>query len=145
MLKTKDRIRNTINIFANSFDLKDWDALKSVLAASVYSDYRDLRGTAEVVTRSDYVSGRIKALADLQTHHLFSNYQVSIENQQAECILSSVIWRQNGNSTFTTHAIYNFKLKSSEGNWRIHAIKQNVLWNEGDSSIHSAVVIEPKN
>ena len=143
MSEVIDNIRNTVNKFANSFDLKDWDSLKSVLTTCIYSDYTDLRGTAEIVTCHEYVSKRIKALEQLQTHHLFSNYQFSINNQETECILSSIIWRQAGNSKFTTHAIYNFKLKCSESKGRIYAIKikQNLLWNEGDSSIHSAVGI----
>lgn len=132
-----EKIRNTVNKFANSFDLKDWEGLKSVLASEVECDYTSLRGVKETATNDNYVSLRIKALNHLKTHHLISNHQITVEGRVAKCVASAMIWRFDGNQFFNTHAIYTFLIREQNGDWKICSIKQDVLWNEGEPSIHA--------
>ena len=60
-------ICNLIATFANSFDLKDWSGLTSLLANPVVCDYRDLRGTIDTFTPEAYVAKRIEALQSLKS------------------------------------------------------------------------------
>jgi len=65
------QIRQLIARFANSFDLKAWDALRKCLAESLRTDYSDLRGCKpEIVSRERFVGLRRRALDSLKTHHL---------------------------------------------------------------------------
>lgn len=127
--------------FANSFDLKDWQGLEDTLMDNIECDYKGLRGTVENYSKSEYVSLRKKALNHLKTQHLFSNLQITAENKQATCQLSAVIFRQDDlGANFNSHAIYLFHLVNIKDNeWRIKKIKQTILWNEGDASIHAGV------
>ncbi len=137
MSGTIEEIQNIISKFANSFDRKDWDGLKSVLCDEVECDYTSLRGAKEIVSAEEYVAKRKLALNEVDTHHIISNYEIDMADNAAECRASSMIWRRKNGNGFNTHALYTFKLVNEALGWKISAIKQEVLWNEGDASIHS--------
>ncbi|GGX68779.1 nuclear transport factor 2 family protein [Saccharospirillum salsuginis] len=138
----REAIVNVVNTFANAFDLKDWHGLKAVLANDIECDYTSLRGVKDVVTREVYVGKRVLALNHLRTHHLMANHQVTVGDETATCIASAMIWRSDDDRSFNTHAVYRFGLRRGPGGWVIHAIRQEVLWNEGDASIHAGARTE---
>lgn len=134
-------LSNVLFKFANSFDLKDWDGLLNTLMDQVECDYQDLRGETDTYTKIEYVNSRKEALEHLKTQHLFSNLEIRAEDECSHCRLSAIIYRRDKNGKkFDSHVIYNFELSKLLNNeWKIHKIKQVVLWNEGDSSIHKGV------
>jgi SnoaL-like domain len=135
-------IQKTIGKFANSFDLKDWELMKSVLCDKVIVDYSDLRGDpAQEVDSDTYVQSRKEALANLHTHHLIGNFETEFSQNSAKVRASSTIFRRSEDRVFNTHAIYEFGLIKTVGTgWLIDSIKQSVLWNEGDSTVHKAAI-----
>ena len=135
-----DQITRVLHRFANCFDLKAWDELSCLLSDTLECDYQDLRGTIEFIPKHEYIALRRQSLDHLKTQHLFSNLDINIDKDQASCCLNALICRHGeNNKIFNTHAIYNFKLIYESGQWKIGKIKQTVLWNEGDPSIHSGV------
>ncbi len=134
-----DEIRNLIFKFANSFDLKEWEVLKSVFLDSIICDYTSLRQTLETLTPQEYVNKRIESLNKLKTQHIFSNLEISLAGEQATCRCSAIIFRRFERDYFNTHAIYEFTLYYLNKVWLIGKIKQQVLWNEGNPAIHSGV------
>lgn len=132
-------IQELIAKFANSFDLKDWDGLQACLTESIYTDYSDLRGTPpETITAADYVRLRREALDHLKLHHLVSNYEIDFPDAGgATCRASMIVWRKSEAEEFITHCVYTFQLIKLNGDWKINGITQKVLWNDGQSSIHS--------
>jgi len=77
-------------------------------------------------------------LEPLSTRHVISNLEITIEGRRAAVTASSVIFRRRGSAFFNTHATYQFGLSQhTQRGWLIDRIKQNVLWNEGDPTIHS--------
>ena len=51
-MQDEQAIQQRIARFANSFDLKDWEALGACLTEQIYTDYSELRGTPpEIVSR----------------------------------------------------------------------------------------------
>ena len=134
-----DEIRNLIARFANSFDLKDWKEMQSLLMEKVSCDYKSLRKTKLILTAEEYVQQRIDSLEKLQTQHLFSDLEISITNNHATCRCSALILRRLEESFFNTHAIYEFTLFYKNNQWLIGKIKQEVLWNEGNPGIHAGV------
>jgi len=143
-MQDTQNISNTIFKFANSFDAKDWQGLKSVLADPLTCDYMSLRGVIETLSSEDYVQKRISALDHLRTQHFMSNLEIYLDQEnidQAYCRALSMIYRNKDGVLFNTHAIYEFKLvknKTEIGNpWLISWIKQVVLWNDGDPFLHS--------
>ena len=137
-----EAIIKLLSKFANSFDLKDWQTLESTIADTIECDYQDLRGESETYSKSEYVSLRKQALGHLKTQHLFANLEITIDAEYAVCQLNAIIYRQdNAGKQFNSHAVYRFHLIQLQSNeWKIEKIKQSILWNEGDSSIHPGVV-----
>jgi hypothetical protein len=127
---------------ATAIDLQDWDMLRTCLMDAILTDYGDLRGNPPTITPADdYVVQRREALAPLKTQHLSSNHLIVIDGDTARCSSQMVIYRRkqtdNGMVHFDTHCHYEHTLQRTESGWKIASIKQTVLWNEGDSSIHS--------
>ena len=134
------KVQNIIYRFANSFDQKDWEALKNTLSDVIECDYEDLRQTNQKQTKEEYVALRMDALQTLNTQHLFSNLEMKVTDNKAQCQLSALIIRRNESGTkFDTHASYSFQLLMNNGEWLISKIKQKVLWNDGDPKIHPAL------
>ena len=138
MIETQE-IKNIIYRFANSFDKKDWDSLQNLLTNNISCDYSDLRNTSQTLSSKEYVQKRIDALTNLKTQHLFSNLEIYKNSNGYKCHLSAYIYRKQDDKFFNTHAIYELELVNLDGNWLIAKIKQTVLWNDGDSSIHIGV------
>ena len=137
-------IANVLFKFANSFDLKNWQDLENLMMDEVDCDYQDLRGQSGVYSKEEYVNLRKQSLDHLKTHHLFSNLEIVSQEKQAFCKVSAIIYRKDMKGIcFNSHVIYDFELMQlSTANWKIKKIKQLVLWNEGDASIHKGIVTE---
>lgn len=132
-------ISNVIYKFANCFDLKDWATLKSLLCEEIICDYKGLRGKTELLSPGAYVESRIYALQALKTQHLFSNLEIYYSDIETNCRCQAYILRSNDQDYFNTHAIYQFTLVPILQSWKIGKIKQDVLWNEGNSNIHKGI------
>ena len=131
-------VKNLIACFANSFDLKDWGGLGAILADQIECDYSDFRGDVTTCKKEDYVSLREEALQPLKTQHLFSNFEIELKGNTANCRASALILRRNNEGiSFDTHALYDFRLKKINNAWNIVKIKQMVLWHDGNPTIHS--------
>ena len=79
MLNQTDQqdVVDTIHEFCRAFDMRDWTALRSCLAASLMTDYFSFRGTPpRRMTNDEFVALRQAALAGLVTQHLSLNHLV---------------------------------------------------------------------
>lgn len=133
----RDQIENTLNRFMNCFDLKDWDSMAGLLEATIQTDYSDLRGGVPTEFASaEFVRMRSEALRDLVTHHQLTNLDIEASERSATAAASCMIYRRRGEKIFNSHAFYRFQLRACDGRWRIFAIAQRILWNEGDPTIH---------
>jgi hypothetical protein len=136
-MSNHDEIANTLNRFMNCFDLKDWRLMAELLEGTIKIDYADLRGAPPAeVTADEYVRSRSEALQVLATHHQLTNLDIEVSESTASVAGSCMIHRRQGEKTFNSHAFYRFQLGRSAGVWKISAISQRILWNEGDSTIH---------
>ena len=134
-------VAQLVTTFANSFDLKEWNGLQNCLDEDVLVDYSDLRGTPpERLSATEYVHSRQTALAALQTLHLLSNQEIELGRRKARSRTAFVIYRrapsEQGIRKFDTYGYYEHEFRKTEMGWKICAIRQRVLWNEGDSNIH---------
>jgi len=139
-MSDREQIENTLNRFMNSFDLKDWAVMRGLLEPTIQIDYSDLRGgPATDVSSDEYVRLRAEALQHLSTQHLLTNLDVVMSDGSASVGATCMIHRSDGTRHFNSHAVYTFSLAMSGGAWRISGIKQRILWNEGDPTIHKGV------
>lgn len=140
----ESQIQRTLSRFMNSFDLKDWDTMRRLLADVVRVDYSDLRGEPpRSLTAEEFVAARIAALHALKTHHLIANFDIEARAGSADAQASCVIYRtdpsKDANAQFTSHAYYAFGLELHGSAWKIHSITQSIFWNDGDARLHSGV------
>ncbi len=135
-------IQNRLSHFANSFDLKDWNALSACLTDTVYTDYSELRGTPpEHMSSQRYAELRCIALQELKTHHLSGNTEIDITGDRAEARVSTLIYRKNTDGeTLHTHCLYHFGLQKQAEQWLINSIVQKVFWSDGQTAIHRGIV-----
>ena len=140
-MSAEEDIRKTIARFANSFDLKDWALMESTLADDLTVDYSDLRSEPlKQTTAREFTQACREALDALDTQHIISNLEITVDGKLASVGASSVIFRTSDGLVFNTHGRYHFRLSEDQNRgWVIAGIKQTVLWNEGDSHIHSGV------
>jgi hypothetical protein len=124
-------LSNLVARFALSFDTKDWASLRGCLADRVHVDYADLRGTPPATVDADeYVRARRDSLDHLLLHHVVGSVEVVIDGATAKCRAAMMIWRKSDAGTFSTHALYVFGARK-DSSWKLDAITQKVLWNEG--------------
>ena len=137
-MEDRFKIQEVIARFANSFDLKDWSGLEACFTESLYTDYSDLRGTPpQQISAREYAESRRESLDHLKLHHLVSNYEINFtDSNTATCRASMIVWRKSDEEEFTSHCVYIFQFTKFDSAWKIRGITQNVLWNEGTSSIH---------
>ena len=130
--------QRTLARFANSFDLKDWDLMESVLTEVLTVDYSDLRGDPPQGDHRQRVRSRPQrgpAASGHSTH--LGNLEIEVAGGEASVRASSLILRSRDSKSFNTHASNLFGLTEAQsGDWRIARIKQTPLRNEGDPAIH---------
>jgi hypothetical protein len=83
----ESQVQRTISRFMNSFDLKDWETMRRLLAERVRVDYSALRGEpARTITADEFVAARIAALQHLKTHHLIANFDIEVRIDSADVV-----------------------------------------------------------
>lgn len=133
-------IKNRIETFCRAFDAKDWTSMSECLSANIFADYSSFRGTKPGnITSGEFIELRKYGLHGLTTKHLTNNYQITFGELQATCHCDFVIQRFDQKGKYLhSYGHYIFLLSKIESSWQITSVKQLVLRNEGDSSIHGA-------
>ena len=145
-------IINRLEKFAASFDLKDWDMMKSCLIEKIFIDYSSFRNTAPTfIDSSEYIELRKIAMKNLNTSHSLSNFEIDISKYKSNilvCHCDFEIQRFSAiekykDSFYHSYGKYTFELILDTSEkwkevWRISKIKQEVERSEGDKKIHGA-------
>lgn len=84
---------------------------------------------------------REQALSHLITIHENFDFQVEINNSEAQCYCKYRIQRFTADRSkfFHSYGTYHYTLTKEQGDWRISAIRQFLRKNEGDPSIHGGL------
>ncbi len=129
--------------FQRAFDQHDWAALRDCLDDEVFTDYSSFRGTDPATVQADeYVRLRQQALSDLLMQHNHSNLLVtshSHDRATVSCNYQIYRFERAGDRRFHSFGTYDFGLVQRSDGWRISAITQRLLKNEGSPLIHGAL------
>ncbi|OQY89528.1 MAG: hypothetical protein B6D38_06400 [Anaerolineae bacterium UTCFX1] len=134
-MKVEERlaIQELIAKFSNSFDLKDWDGLQACFTETFRAEYA---GQPQTVSAAEYAKSRRKTLERFLLHHLVGNYEINFADENsATCRASMIVWRKAEGDESTSHCVYFFQLTKRNAAWKINAVTQRVLWNEGSSPV----------
>ncbi|HEY5039986.1 MAG TPA: nuclear transport factor 2 family protein [bacterium] len=129
--------------FMRTFDEKDWLGMKACLTKSVDCDYSSFRGTPPGrITKEKYVAQREKSLSTLKTLHNLSNLSMASIGKSIEVKCNYAILRFHPDFKgsrkhfFHSYGCYRF-IAIREGRiWRISAIVQRLLMNDGNPALH---------
>lgn len=140
-------INNLLCRFMQSFDDKDWRAMRECLTGEIFCDYSSFRGTpAGSVAADDYVAARKDGLAELVMQHNFFNLRVTIlDHEAASARCNFAIHRFLPNAPdplkayFHSYGHYRFTFTRANGMWKISGIVQVLLRNIGNPQIHGAL------
>src|SRR5262249_47292848 len=106
-------VSDVVLTFARSLDLKDWESCRRCFLDQIETDYSDLRGEPpSKVAADDFVAKRRVVLEHLQTLHLSTNHQVTVEGDTATCVSAAVIHRHRAEDgeRFDTYCTYTHTL-----------------------------------
>jgi hypothetical protein len=136
-----ESIERRLDLFAESFDTKDWQQMTECLADNVYIDYSSSRKTEPgLVSRSQYVEQRKTGSEGLETVHTFDHYETHIDGAHATCSCDFAIKRFDRvhNDYYHSYGKYHFNLININGSWKIEKIVQMEDRSEGNRNIHGA-------
>lgn len=134
-------IEHVIDTFRQSFDSKDWEAMRTCLAKKIEVDYSSFRGTKPAtISNESFVNLRKEGLSRLTTTHTHLNPIVEIKADTARLTCDFEIRRTTLDRKKFLHSFghYHFGLTKQDGLWKINHIILTVTKSEGDQSIHGA-------
>lgn len=140
-------INDLLTRFFQSFDDKNWPAMRDCLCNEVFTDYSSFRDEpASTISGDRYVEQRRTALQALDMQHNFLNLRVelsaSAEAATARC--NYIIHRFHpsfdgvNDHYFHSYGHYFFVFANVRGTWKISRITQTLLRNHGNREIHGA-------
>ncbi len=119
--KEVKQVRQALVTMVNAIDSKDWSLAKRQFTKTVFVDYESLSGIeGQEMPSSDLVDGWQGLLAKVSTHHMLSNFEISIDKKQAE--VYSHVYASHGAEDidyWDASGRYFHKLKKQDGQWKI--------------------------
>ena len=147
MASTDDKLacNDLLCRFFQSFDDKDWTAMRACLADEVFTDYSSFRDVpAGTISGDRYVKQRQAALNSLDMQHNFLNLAIDVSGDYADARCNYIIHRFHpsfdgtNDQYFHSYGHYRLGFRRETDGWRIARITQVLLRNHGNSEIHGA-------
>lgn len=130
--------------WARSYDLKDWERLRQILAPSVRLDFRSLQGELhENLSPEEYVAILIKMIGDkrMMTQHLLGGskwehvsgdsvevtHQLRVAHQRYSDESLSAVINQGHGYGYAKHSY-----KKIDGVWKLEGVAPELAWTEFD-------------
>lgn len=138
-------IQEVLFRFMRAFDNKDWDDLHEYLLDNIRCDYSSFRAEKPAeIARNKYIEKRKADLSLLKTQHNLSNLSIDLNGKFAVVKCNFVIYRfhpkfeGSKEHYFHSYGQYEFELHEEENGWKISAITQKLLVNDGNPELHGA-------
>ena len=116
-----EEVKEVIVTMVNAIDTKQWSTAVNQFDTEVFVDYSSLSGQAgSVVLASDLVGGWQGLLKRVNTHHMLSNFEVSVDGFQSEAF--SHVYASHtaeGLDYWDAFGRYHHELKKIDGQWKI--------------------------
>ncbi|KZN52361.1 hypothetical protein N474_23245 [Pseudoalteromonas luteoviolacea CPMOR-2] len=114
-------IKQVIVEMVNAIDTKQWQKAQSSFANTVFVDYSSMSGQAgSKVAATELIDGWRNLLSKVETHHMLSNFQVSVTGSTAQ-VFSHVYASHNaqGIEYWDIYGRYVHALENVNGRWQI--------------------------
>ena len=121
-LSEGEAVEKSIVTMVNAIDAKQWDVAVSQFDADVFVDYSSLSGQpGSTTTAESLVGGWENLLARVSTLHMLSNFDISVDGDQAEAF-SHVYASHSAEGIegyWDAYGRYHHKLQNIDGEWKI--------------------------
>ena len=128
-------VQNTLVKMINSLDRKEWNNTLKQFDKNVFVDYSSMNGVAgSTVKSNDLVGGWEKLLKRVNTHHMLTNFEISIDGDEANTS-SHVYASHTAKNTkyWDIYGRYIHRLKKSKKGWKITSMKLIVHGQKGNT------------
>jgi fermentation-respiration switch protein FrsA (DUF1100 family)/ketosteroid isomerase-like protein len=123
-LNESEQVKQTIVDLINAVDAKQWQQAQSEMTANIFTDYSSLFGQPGAeVTSGELVGGWQNLLQNASTHHILSNFDISVEGNTATAyshVYASHV--ADGIDYWDVYGRYVHKLVKQQGDWKINSM-----------------------
>jgi hypothetical protein len=126
-------------------DERDWDAVRSSLAASVATDYTSLWGGAPESVEAEELIRRWRGLLpgfDATQHLIGPVLARQADQRRATCVTNVRAYHHlladGGGATWMVAGRYVFALRREEDGWKVEAVTLHLAYEEGDRALAEA-------
>ena len=123
-LSDLEQVKRTITTMVNAIDTKQWAQAQAQFSPQVYVDYSSLNGLpGGKVKASDLLNGWQQLLSKVSTHHMLTNFDISIKDNTA-LAYSHVYASHTAPSIeyWDAYGRYEHKLTKHQGQWKIDSM-----------------------
>ncbi|KRB86511.1 hypothetical protein ASE00_07370 [Sphingomonas sp. Root710] len=140
-------ITRTLLRFGRSLDTGDWDSYLTCFTELVSLNFERLTGHAEVRIETKLMCRWADLfLSPTRRHHSYSNFDITLDGQRAHAkvYFTARHWKatDHGESSNTQYGWYDFWLTKAGEDWKIHRIKHDFQWVDGNGALFD--VTEPE-
>ena len=138
-----EQIKQSIVTMVNAIDSKQWGVATARFDDNVFVDYSSLSGQpGSMTTAGDLVGGWENLLAKVDTHHLLSNFEISVRDNEAEAI-SHVYASHSADGIdgyWDAYGRYLHKLRKHDGEWKITSMTLIMHGQKGNQNFLQEVI-----
>ena len=142
-LAETEQVKQSIVTMVNAIDSKQWGIATARFDDKVFIDYSSLSGQPGSRTNAtDRVGGWQNLLARVDTHHLLSNFDVSVQDDQAEA--TSHVYASHSaddiEGYWDAYGRYQHKLRKLDGEWKITSMTLIMHGQKGNQNFLQEVI-----
>ena len=132
--QVQQQVQQAIIKMVNSIDSKDWNLATERFTEEVFVDYSSMTGQAgNTVKAEDLVGGWEGLLADVSTHHMLTNFDITIAGEAAEAWSHVYASHEaEGVEYWDIYGRYQHKLQKTPEGWQINFMKLIVHGQRGN-------------
>lgn len=121
-------------------DQHNWQEVENIFARKVVLDYSSMNGNPAVELSPSKITTAWKAILPgfSSTHHQLGNFITEVHKNTASvfCYGTATHFLQNEKGNiWTVVGSYDFKLKKTDGDWKISSMKFNFSYQDGNTSL----------
>lgn len=139
-LWAKSLIERRMTDLGRALDFRNWSLYRSCFTDTVCINFQRTLGFPEIRVDADTWTRLAELLlANVRTHHQFSNYATDLNGDQAEAIIYLVArhWRStdDGSSEYTQNGWYENRFTRIGGDWKINRLLHTHRWTSGNGGL----------
>ena len=141
-LYDKEAIQQVRFRWAEALDNRDWELFKSLFTDSIDTDFTDWGIAIQTVDKENFVLNFFKknlSKPNLKTQHLFSNFRISINRNEASSVCNFVgnhfIENFPDGQEYCLHGEYIDTLIKTMSGWKISGIKFKLRYQTGNQKL----------